>query len=79
MVQDALIKVTYDLIRAWCEAFVEQEILQNAAQRYRKNIMMTRLSKIDSSRLDAAIAVIERLLDRACERMTGRTLTPPSI
>ena len=35
--------------------------------------MMTRLSKIDSSRLDAAIAVIEPLFDRACERMTGHS------
>lgn len=73
VVQDALIKETYDLIRAWCEAFVEQELLQNVTQRYRKNIMMTRLSKIASSRLDAAIAVIEPLFDRACERMTGHS------
>ncbi|MCU1513546.1 MAG: hypothetical protein JWO10_636 [Microbacteriaceae bacterium] len=71
IVQDALIKETYDLIRAWCEAFVEQELLQNVTQRYRKNIMMTRLSRIDTSRLDAAVAVIEPLFDRACERMTG--------
>ena len=73
VVQDALIKETYDLIRAWCEAFVEQELLQNVTQRYRKNIMMTRLSKIDSSRLDGTIAVIEPLFDRACERMTGHS------
>ena len=37
---------------------------------------MTRLSKIDSSRLDAAIAVIEPLFDQNCERMIGH-LTPP--
>lgn len=73
VVQDALIKETYDLIRAWCEAFVEQELLQNVTQRYRKNIMMTRLSKIDSSRLDGTIAIIEPLFDRACERMTGHS------
>ena len=71
--QDALIKETYDLIRAWCEAFVEQELLQNVTQRYRSNIMMTRLSKIDSSRLDDAIAVITPLFVRACERMTGHS------
>ena len=50
---------------------MEQELLQNVTQRYRKNIMMTRLSRIDTSRLDAAVAVIEPLFDRACERMTG--------
>jgi len=73
VVQDALIKETYDLIRAWCESFVEQELLQNVTQRYRKNIMMTHLSKINSSRLNDAIAVIEPLFDRACKRMTGHS------
>jgi len=73
VVQDALIKETYDLIRAWCEAFVEQELLQNVTQRYRKNIMMTRLSRIDGSRLAAAVAVIEPLFARACDRMTGHS------
>jgi energy-coupling factor transporter ATP-binding protein EcfA2 len=73
VLQDALIKETYDLIRAWCEAFVEQELLQNVTQRYRANVMMTRLSKIDATRLDAAVAVIEPLFARACDRMTGHS------
>jgi hypothetical protein len=73
VLQDAFIKETYDLIRAWCEAFVEQELLQNVTQRYRANIMMTRLKKIDSARLDAAVAVIGPLFDRACDRMTGHS------
>ena len=73
ILQDALIKETYDLLRAWCEAFVEQELLQNVTQRYRANVMMTRLSKIDTSRFDAAVAVIEPLFARACDRMTGHS------
>jgi energy-coupling factor transporter ATP-binding protein EcfA2 len=73
VVQDALIKEAYDLLRAWCEAFVEQELLQNVTQRYRHNIMMTKLSKIDTSRLDAATSVIEPLFARACDRMTGHS------
>jgi recombinational DNA repair ATPase RecF len=73
VLQDALIKETYDLLRAWCEAFVEQELLQNVTQRYRHNVMMTRLSKIDTSRFDAAVAVIEPLFARACDRMTGHS------
>lgn len=72
-VQDALIKEAYDLLRAWCEAFVEQELLQSVTQRYRHNIMMTRLAKIDASRLAAATAVIEPLFARACDRMTGHS------
>lgn len=73
VLQDALIKETYDLLRAWCEAFVEQELLQNVTQRYRANVMMTRLSKIDTGRFDAAVAVIEPLFARACDRMTGHS------
>lgn len=73
VVQDALIKEAYDLLRAWCEAFVEQELLQSVTQRYRHNIMMTKLSKIDTGRLDAATAVIEPLFARACDRMTGHS------
>jgi recombinational DNA repair ATPase RecF len=73
VVQDALIKEAYDLLRAWCEAFVEQELLQNVTQRYRHNIMMTKLSKIDTSRLDAATSVIEPLFARACDRMSGHS------
>lgn len=73
VVQDALIKEAYDLLRAWCEAFVEQELLQSVTQRYRHNIMMTKLSKIDATRLAAATAVIEPLFARACDRMTGHS------
>ena len=73
VLQDALIKETYDLLRAWCEAFVEQELLQNVTQRYRANVMMTRLSKIDTKRFDSAVAVVEPLFARACDRMTGHS------
>jgi AAA domain len=71
VVQDALIKEAYDLLRAWCEAFVEQELLQNVTQRYRHNIMMTKLSKIDATRLGVATTVIEPLFARACDRYDG--------
>ncbi|OZC63557.1 hypothetical protein CH306_26555 [Rhodococcus sp. 15-725-2-2b] len=73
VVQDALIKEAYDLLRAWCEAFVEQDLLQSVTQRYRHNIMMTKLSKIDATRLAAATSVIEPLFARACDRMTGHS------
>ena len=73
VVQDALIKEAYDLLRAWCEAFVEQDLLQSVTQRYRHNIMMTKLSKIDATRFGAATAVIEPLFARACDRMAGHS------
>jgi hypothetical protein len=52
---------------------VEQDLLQSVTQRYRHNIMMTKLSKIDARRLGAATAVVEPLFARACHRMTGHS------
>lgn len=60
-------------MRAWCEAFVEQELLHSVTQRFRHNIMMTSLSKIDATRLGAATIAIESLFARACDRMTGHS------
>jgi recombinational DNA repair ATPase RecF len=73
VLQDALIKESYDLLRAWCEAFVEQELLQSVTQRYRANVMMSKLDKIRADRIDAAVAVIAPLFDRACTRMAGHS------
>jgi hypothetical protein len=66
-------KSRYDLLRAWCKAFVEQELLQSVTQRYRANVMMTKLNKIRTDRLDAAVTVIAPLFDRACTRMAGHS------
>lgn len=35
--------------------------------------MMTRLEKINTARLDEAIAVIATMFERACDRMTGHS------
>jgi len=51
----------------------QSHLLQSVTQRYRHNIMMTKLSKIDATRLAAATAVIEPLFARACDRMTGHS------
>ena len=64
--QDALIAHAYALMRSWCEAFAEQELLGNVSQRYRRNIMMTRLDKIKVERLDDAIAVLAPAFERIC-------------
>ena len=64
--QDALIAHAYSLMRSWCEAFAEQELLGNVSQRYRANIMMTLLNKIKVERLNDAIAVLSPAFDRIC-------------
>lgn len=72
-VQDALIAQSYDLIRSWCEAFVEQELLKNVTQRYRANIMMTRLGAVRVDLFASTASVITRLFDKACRNLTSHS------
>jgi hypothetical protein len=72
-VQDALVERGYDLVRAWCEAFVEQDLLGNVTQRYRANIMMTKLTSIRPDRFSAAVAVVGPIFEKACRCMGGHS------
>ena len=71
--QDDLIASAYDLMRSWCEAFVEQELLSNVSQRYRANIMMTRLDKIKVDRLSDAITILAPAFERICGYISGHS------
>ena len=71
--QDALVAHAYALMRSWCEAFVEQELLANVSQRYRPNIMMTKLDKIKVERLSDAIPILSAAFARFSRYMTGHS------
>ena len=71
--QDALIARSYDLMRSWCEAFTEQVLLGNVSQRYRANIMMTRLEEINVAGLSDAITVLAPAFARICRHITGHS------
>ena len=71
--QDAQIAHAYALMRSWCEAFAEQELLGNVSQRYRANIMMTRLDKIKVERLSDAIPILSAAFERFSRYMTGHS------
>ena len=71
--QEDLIARAYGLMRSWCEAFVEQELLGNAVQRYRPNIMMGRLRDINSGGLDDAVGVVERVFRRSSRFIDGHS------
>jgi len=73
VVQDALIERGYDLLRSWCEAFVEQELLGNVSQRYRANIMMTRLGEIHPDRFATAATTVTEVFEKACRCMAGHS------
>jgi hypothetical protein len=71
--QDALVERGYDLLRSWCEAFVEQELLGNVSQRYRANIMMGKLGEIRPDRFDETASAVNEMFEKACRCMTGHS------
>lgn len=71
--QDALVERGYGLLRSWCEAFVEQELLQNVTQRYRANVMMGKLDQIKLDRFPDASRIANEIFDKSCRYMTGHS------
>ena len=61
-----LIAIAYSRLRAWCEVVTEQELLADVVQRYRPNIMITKLTQIKPDRLENAVRVISQVFDKAC-------------
>ena len=61
-----LIDVAYSRIRSWCEVVTEQELLAEVVQRYRPNVMMTKLTQIKPDRLEKAISVVSEVFEKAC-------------
>lgn len=72
-VQEALAEKGYEYIRAWCETFVEQELLEGVTQRYQPNVMMTKLPSIRPDEIPKANSVIEPIFDKACRYMGGHS------
>lgn len=73
VIKEALIERAYGLLRAWCEAFVEQELLANVTQRHRSNLMMGGLDKIKLERFAEAKSALIPLFDRCSRFMPGHS------
>ena len=71
--QAALVESAYSHIRGWCEVVVEQELLAGVTQRYRPNVVMTKLSQIKPDRFTAARDVIFPLFEKACRIITAHS------
>lgn len=65
-VRQALVEKGYSWIRAWCEVVVEQELLAGVTQRYQPHVRMTGLRNIKAGKLEAAVAVILPIFEKAC-------------
>ncbi len=73
VVQEAMVERAYGLLRAWCEAFVEQDLLGNVTQRHRANLMMGGLNKIKPDRFEHAKSALMPLFDRCSRFMPGHS------
>ena len=71
--REALLERGYDLIRKWCEAFAESELLQGVARRYEPNVRVGSLKNIKTDRLGAAIGVVVPLYDKASRMFGGHS------
>lgn len=75
----ALVRTGYDWVRSWCEVFTETELLQGVTQRYQPNVRMTKLPKIKSGSLPAAIDTVNRVFEEACRYIDGHSQPLPSL
>jgi recombinational DNA repair ATPase RecF len=71
--QAALIEKAYELMRNICEVIVEEELLQGVTKRYQPNVMMTKLSGINFSGLQTAVAVIAPLFEDCCRYIASHS------
>lgn len=64
--QSALVEKGYEVLRSWCEAVVETDLLCEVTKRYQPNVMMTKLPQIKADRLKKAVEAIMPVFEKAC-------------
>ncbi|MBT9605937.1 AAA family ATPase [Microbacterium sp.] len=72
-VRDALVRATYNHIRAWCEVFTEEELLKGVTRRYQPNVQMSTLANIDLETLGEIIPKVTEIFDIACRYIDGHS------
>ena len=71
--RDALVRMTYSHVRAWCEVFTEEELLKGVTKRYRANVQMTTLPQIDGGKLDEIGPKVTEIFEVACRYIDGHS------
>jgi ABC-type Na+ transport system ATPase subunit NatA len=69
----ALIITGYNLIRAWCEVFIENDLLQGVTKRYQPNVMVGALERIKTGALPSAFETVNRVFEDACRYIDGHS------
>lgn len=75
----ASVRTGYSHIRAWCEVFVERELLAQVTERYQPNVRMTLLANIKPLALPDAIATVSRVFEVACRFIDGHSQPLPVL
>ena len=65
-VRDSLVRSGYSQLRAWCEVFTEEELLRGVTKRYRANVQMTTLARINGALLDEIAPKVSAIFEVAC-------------
>ena len=71
--RDALVRMAYSHVRAWCEVFTEEELLKGVTKRYRANVQMTTLPNIDGSKLNDIGPKVTEIFEVACRYIDGHS------
>ncbi|MYD52962.1 MAG: AAA family ATPase [Chloroflexi bacterium] len=74
-----MVRQGYSRIRAWCEIFIESEMLAGVTQRYQPNVRTTALTNIKTSKLDETIEIVVRVFEDASRYMPGHSQPPQHL
>ncbi len=75
VVQDALIKQGYSMLRSLCELAVEEKLLRGVVRRFAPNIALTKLSKINATGIQLVQDHVSPIFERCCRRLEGHSQT----
>ena len=76
--RDTHIREGYGLIRAWCEVFVEHDVLAEVTERYQPNVRIGALKKIKVSKLEQTIETVTSVFDDACRYIDAHSQPLPT-
>lgn len=71
--RDITVRSGYSHIRSWCEVFTEEELLRSVSKRYRANIQMTSLERIDGDKLNQIAPKVVKIFEIACRYIEGHS------
>ncbi|WIJ44838.1 AAA family ATPase [Curtobacterium citreum] len=69
----AFVITGYNLIRSWCEVFIENELLQGVTRRYQPNVAMGALERIKVGMLEELFETVNRVFEDACRYIDGHS------